>query len=539
MQLFIAALVALSITALLIPFLAKWAPALGFTDVPGPRKVHAVPVPRVGGLAMALGIAVPILLLQKLAMPTLQGFMAGFIILVVCGAWDDRANLHYGLKFAGQAAAVLACMAIGGVAISTLSLGGEAIPLPKTISLALTFLFLVGVTNAVNLADGLDGLAGGTALLCLSAIALLAVASGNTLVTSLALIEAGAILGFLRFNTHPARVFMGDAGSQVLGFSIGVLAILATQSVTAPYSAALPLLIVGLPILDTLAVMFQRMRNGRSPFSSDRNHLHHRLLALGLRHAEAVTVAYLLQGMLFLLAYFLRFESDLLIVSVLAAFATIVFGAMWIAKRSGWQPHSATGARPRFNRRGLGALCAISMVAALLAYAALVICGAVRVGLDVIALSAAMVLLLELLSGTRATRPLRWLERTAAYTGVGLLVYLDESGAAAAGGMEPLTYALFAIMGIAALLRLGTSTSQQFQLTSLDVLVVFIALVVPNLPGSFALPAQLASGLAKAIVLLYVVEMLLAIELRKPIPRAFVSLVLGSIVLRGVITLGA
>src|ERR1700759_5072084 len=136
------------------------------------------------------------------------------------------------------------------------------------------------------------------ALLCLCAIAVFSVASGNTTVTSIALIEAGAVLGFLRFNTHPARIFMGDAGSQMLGFSVGALAMLATQGDTCALSAALPLLLLGLPIMDTLTVMLTRIRAGRSPFSADRNHLQHRLLALGFAHREAVILLYLLQVIL-------------------------------------------------------------------------------------------------------------------------------------------------------------------------------------------------------------------------------------------------
>ena len=127
-------------------------------------------------------------------------------------------------------------------------------------------------STAINLADGLDGLAGGLALLCLCAIAIFGAICGNRPVTGIALIECGAILGFLRFNTHPARVFMGDGGSQLLGFSIGALAILATQGDRTALSAALPLLLLGLPIIDTLTVMLRRSLAGRSPFVSDHHY---------------------------------------------------------------------------------------------------------------------------------------------------------------------------------------------------------------------------------------------------------------------------
>jgi UDP-GlcNAc:undecaprenyl-phosphate GlcNAc-1-phosphate transferase len=179
--------------------------------------VHSVPVPRIGGIAMAVGILVPALIMLELN-AAMTGLFAGLAVLLVVGVWDDRVDAAYWVKFLGQFLAVALCMQIGHIRIDTLAFG----ELPAGLSWALTFVFLVGVTNAVNLSDGLDGLAGGMALLCLTAIALLAAASGNMLVTFVALIQAGAILGFLRFNTHPARVFMGDGGSQVLGFSTGV-----------------------------------------------------------------------------------------------------------------------------------------------------------------------------------------------------------------------------------------------------------------------------------------------------------------------------
>src|SRR6201999_1134176 len=142
---------------------------------------------------------------------------------------------------------------------------------------------------------------------------------------------------FLRFNTHPARIFMGDSGSQMLGFSVGALALLATQGEACPLSAALPLLLLGLPIMDTLTVMLTRIRAGRSPFSADSNHLHHRLLALGFAHREAVLLIYLMQVTLVLLAYFLRFESDSAVFIAFCAFAGVILGLLHRATQVGWK----------------------------------------------------------------------------------------------------------------------------------------------------------------------------------------------------------
>src|SRR5262249_28644858 len=155
----------------------------------------------------------------------------GLLVLVLFGLWDDRVTLGYRAKLAGQVIAVGICMTVGGIHIGPLAFSSID-TVPHWVSVALTFVFLIGITHAIKLADGLDGLAGGMALLCLCAIALFAVASGNSTVTEVALIESGAVLGFLRFNTHPARIFMGDSGSQMLGLSVGALALLATQGET-------------------------------------------------------------------------------------------------------------------------------------------------------------------------------------------------------------------------------------------------------------------------------------------------------------------
>ena len=145
----------------------------------------------------------------------------------------------------------------------------------------------------------------------------------------------GSLLGFLRYNSYPARVFMGDGGSQFLGFTVGVLAVVLTQDASMPLSAALPLLLLGLPILDTLTVMALRIREGRSPFSADKQHLHHRLLGLGFDHFEAVALIYLLQGALFLLAWRMRYDSDVAIVAVFVAFAATLLPALFVAEHRG------------------------------------------------------------------------------------------------------------------------------------------------------------------------------------------------------------
>jgi UDP-GlcNAc:undecaprenyl-phosphate GlcNAc-1-phosphate transferase len=543
-QLFLAFVVALSVTAALIPVLMHWAPTIGLTDAPGPRKVHSIPVPRVGGLAMAVGLLLPTLITVELT-PSVRGLLLGLSVLLLFGLWDDRVNLDYRTKFAGQVLAAGLCMIVGNVHIGALMIG-SVIVLPQAVSIFITFVFLIGITNAVNLADGLDGLAGGLVLLCLCAIALFATMSGNLTVAKMALIEAGAVLGFLRFNTHPARIFMGDSGSQMLGFSVGALALLATQGETCPLSAALPLLLLGLPIMDTLTVMTTRIRAGRSPFSADSNHLHHRLLALGFAHREAVLLIYMMQVALVLLAYSLRFESDSDVLIAFCVFAGVVLGLLRRAARVGWRlSHLGDSGGIRRYINGftpparVPALALGVMTTCLVVYATAVLASSRHVGSDLGLVCLGMLIVLLLLSTWKAQRSLRWFERTATYISVVLLVYLDQTMPNKPLLLTTLSWTCVGITGAAALVRFWLSPTRRFELTTLDLIVLFIALVLPNLPGSIALPADLPGGIAKAVILLYVVEMLLTIDLKRLMPRMFLAVTLAVIAGRALLSFSA
>jgi UDP-GlcNAc:undecaprenyl-phosphate/decaprenyl-phosphate GlcNAc-1-phosphate transferase len=544
--LFFECLIALFITTACMPMLLKWAPLAGLTDNPGVRKVHHTPVPRVGGIAMAVGILTATLVAVPWSRP-LAGLVSGIAVLLVFGVWDDRVDLNYKFKFLGQFLAVALCMGIGDVRIESITLDGR-IQIPEPLSSLVTFVFLVGVTNAINLADGLDGLAGGLALLCLCAIAVLGTIAGNEAVTQVALIEGGAILGFLRFNTHPARVFMGDGGSQMLGFSIGALAILATQGETSAVSATVPLLLLGLPILDTMTVMLRRILSGRSPFSSDRNHLHHRLLDLGFAHHEAVMCIYCLQVGFFLLAYFLRFDSDLVILAAFLAFSCALLAVLQWASSRQWRVHTGQAfplvsmlvarVRKPESSHGIERGAAWIMGAGLVAYAALAIVASTHVGGDVSLLSGAMLALVVALSRSPKAGGLTSLERLAAYIGVILLVYLDQS-ASSHGPM--LTFATWIVIGAtaaAAVARFLFSATRRFEVSALDVLIALVALAIPKLPGLVALPPDLPNGILKAIVLLYVVESLDGIEVQQRVPRTILAVTFGAVLLRGLVPLG-
>jgi UDP-GlcNAc:undecaprenyl-phosphate GlcNAc-1-phosphate transferase len=390
--------------------------------------------------------------------------------------------------------------------------------LPEWIALPLTVVFLLGITNAINLADGLDGLAGGTTFLCLGALGLLANSIGLAGPTGLALAAAGAVLGFLRYNTFPARVFMGDAGSQLLGFTVGVLGIVITQNSGSAVSSALPVLLAGIPILDTLSVMVQRFSEGRPMFSADKNHLHHKLLALGLDHRESVIVIYVAQTWLFVAAYVLRFESDLVILGVYLVFSVGVIGSLQWAARSGWRFRSAIAeGRPGRLSRLVDALrrpdslplwSLRGIASGLAAYAILVLGQTTVIEADFRLLALGLLVAsLVALAALRA-RPLSLVEKAVLYVLAALLVYLDTTTAPASRWVHTLSWAVPLAVALITAIRLRFSREQRFELTPLDLIVVFVALVVPNLPGLLDLPQGAPLGIAKIVAIFYAIELL-------------------------------
>ena len=334
MLLFSAFIVALVGTMVLIPPLMRVAERLSVMDLPDERKVHSGAIPRIGGIAMMVGVMLPILLWLPVDR-ILTGVLLALVVLLLFGAWDDSRDLDYRVKFLGQFMAVLLVVIVGDVKFAVFPFAGLD-PVSDLLSIPVTVLFLVGTTNAVNLSDGLDGLAAGVSLLSLCAIALLAYLGDGQDIVLICFAVAGAIFGFLRYNTYPARAFMGDTGSQFLGFMLGVLSVVLTQKSNTALNPAIPLFLVGLPIIDTIFVMVKRLSEGRSPFSPDKNHIHHRILALGMAHYETVVIIYLTQIGFVISAILLRYQSDLLVLACYLVLSGALLGALLFAKERQW-----------------------------------------------------------------------------------------------------------------------------------------------------------------------------------------------------------
>lgn len=322
-------LIALLVSMFMVPLLQRWAVDTGVVDLPDERKLHHGAIPRIGGVAIAMSWLFSLLLHLDLTRE-IRGIMAGALVMFVIGLFDDRYGLSPKRKLMGQLIACLVVVVAGGLRIHTLGdlSGAGPILLPAWLGIPFTLFCMVGVANALNLMDGLDGLAGGISVVALGSFAILGFLAGNSLVMAVSAALLGGIVGFLRFNLHPARIFMGDSGSLVVGFIIACLAILSTQTAEAVVRPVVPLLVLGLPVADTVRVMVRRILLRSSPFAADRSHLHHRLLDLGLEHRDAVMTIF---GFSLLMAAFtlvLRQLEEHLLLYGYAAVMTVFYLAI-------------------------------------------------------------------------------------------------------------------------------------------------------------------------------------------------------------------
>ena len=286
-------LLAFFISLITVPLLRRWAIRTDNLDIPDERKVHEHAIPRLGGIAIVLSFLFTVLIFLEINM-MLRGLLFGLLIIFMIGLLDDLVGLSAKQKFVGQIVAALLTVLVAQLYITNLGnlFGFGPVILPFWLVIPFTVFAVVGVTNAINMIDGLDGLSGGVSVLAVGAFALFFFAAKDILGLQLCIILAGALFGFLKHNSYPARIFMGDAGSLSLGFLLSFLAIYLTQGEGAMVSPAVPVLVLGLPIADTLKVMARRVMKKKSPFAPDMTHVHHSFLNLGLEHRFTVILIY-------------------------------------------------------------------------------------------------------------------------------------------------------------------------------------------------------------------------------------------------------
>jgi UDP-GlcNAc:undecaprenyl-phosphate GlcNAc-1-phosphate transferase len=304
----------------LTPLIRRLGNRLGWVDDPrDERRVHHKATPRLGGMAILASVLVALLSLLLVDNPVTQAIVrdrwqllavfipAIFVSLV--GLYDDLRGANARVKFAGLAIAATVFFVVGG-RVENLSLPFfESVHLPAVVSYLATVLWVVGVTNAFNLIDGIDGLAAGAGLFSSLVVLVVSLMLGHPHVTAVALVLSGALIGFLRYNFNPASIFLGDSGSLFIGFTLAAISLQGSQKASTAVAIAIPLMAFGLPVIDTGFSMIRRFLSGKPIFQGDKEHIHHMLLARGWSQRRAVFVLYAVCAALGLFSLFFVNET--------------------------------------------------------------------------------------------------------------------------------------------------------------------------------------------------------------------------------------
>lgn len=269
---------------------------LGAVDKPEKRKVHKKVMPRMGGFAVFIAFVLTLLLyIPGDEVRTFAGLLSGGLIILLVGLVDDIYNIRPLYKLMGQIAAAFIFILLGNQ-VMYISLPFEGLVYLGILSIPVTLFWMVAISNAVNLIDGLDGLAAGVTAIALLIFTLVAFETGQPVVALFTVALLGGILGFFPYNFYPARIFLGDCGSMFLGFTIAGISVMGLLKSVTVFTFIIPVLILGVPIFDTCFAIIRRYRSHRPIFQADGDHLHHRLLKLGLTHKQTVLFIYLLSA---------------------------------------------------------------------------------------------------------------------------------------------------------------------------------------------------------------------------------------------------
>ena len=329
----------LFLSLILTPLSAKFAFFVGAVDKPNQRSVHSLAMPRLGGLGMAFALGVSVLFFLPVN-AFIIGFLAGLALIVAVGVADDIVQLKARYKLVGQIASIFLFITISGYQVSSFGnlFGGGEIEF-GIFSPLVTLLCMLAIMNALNLSDGLDGLAGGIAGIATLFLGAMAIRTGSWLTLGILIALAGAVVGFLRYNSHPARMFMGDTGSLLLGYVLAVSCVSlasgndASENMNSlsPISIAI---VLYLPLFDALIVMLRRIVNRQGAFSADNTHLHHNLIEIGIPHGAVVSVLYISSFLFGLLALAIVNLPDLQQLLISLGFACIYFVIVEVLKKS-------------------------------------------------------------------------------------------------------------------------------------------------------------------------------------------------------------
>ena len=321
------------IALILTPVVRNLAVRMGAVDDPRKdkdpeRRMHSNPIPRMGGLAIVLGFLLSTLIFVPMT-TQLQGALLGAVIIVVLGVFDDIYDLRAKFKLGVQIVAALIAVCAGNQ-IEALSnpnvFSSDPYWVLGWLSIPVTVVWIVGMTNAVNLIDGLDGLACGVSSISSMTLLVIALLLGEPQVALLVAALAGGCLGFLPYNMNPAKIFMGDTGSTFLGYILAVISVQGLFKMYTLISFVVPFILFGLPIFDTCFAFIRRIAHGQSPMHADRSHVHHRLIDMGFSQKQAVAVLYVITAILGLSAVVLTTSGA--VKAMLLLFAFCVAGAV-------------------------------------------------------------------------------------------------------------------------------------------------------------------------------------------------------------------
>lgn len=332
LRLLLAAAIAFAVSFLMTPPVKNFAQRVGAMDIPkDERRVHNHPIPRMGGIAIFLGFVISLLLFVDMS-TKVMGMLLGAVIIAAMGAIDDIVSLKPWVKLAGQVAAAAVAIRCGVVfdAITNPNFLSDTTTIQiGWLSIPLTLLWIVACTNAVNLIDGLDGLAVGVSSISSLTMLIVSMLVSEPGISLILAALTGACIGFMPYNMNPAKIFMGDVGSQLLGFVLSTVSIMGLFKFHAIITFLVPLLALAVPLADTVFAIFRRILHGQSPFHADKGHFHHRLLAMGLNQKQAVAVLYGISALLGTVAVLLAGTSmPLRIVCLVLAFAISL--AIWL-----------------------------------------------------------------------------------------------------------------------------------------------------------------------------------------------------------------
>nr|WP_106783698.1 MraY family glycosyltransferase [Lysinibacillus timonensis] len=289
-MIYVSLIVALLASIVLTPLVKRLAFKIGAVDAPNYRKVHSRIMPRLGGLAIFLSFLIGLIILRPESQYTVA-IVLGATIIIITGILDDKFEISAKAKMIGQLVAAGIIVFYGDIQIDFIKLpfGGELEF--GFLSIPVTILWIVGITNAINLIDGLDGLAAGVSTIALMTLSVMAFIMSDMFVLAVAALLACSTIGFLFYNFHPAKIFMGDTGALFLGFMIAVLSLLGFKNVTM-VSFIIPVIMLGVPISDTFFAIVRRVRNKQKWSDPDKSHLHHRLIDIGFSHRQTVLIIY-------------------------------------------------------------------------------------------------------------------------------------------------------------------------------------------------------------------------------------------------------